>query len=59
MKENERETLGWRWQASVVVKDGLDFGSRLREKLKGASLGGLAALSFSHLDLSPIHSLSL
>ena len=59
MRENERETLGWRWQASVVVKDGLDFGSRLREKLKGASLGGLAALSFSHLDLSPLHSLSL
>ena len=59
MRENERETLGWRWQASVAVKDGLDFGSRLREKLEGASLGGLAALSFSHLDLSPLHSLSL
>ena len=59
MRENERETLGWRWQASVAVKDGLDFGSGLREKLEGASHGGLAALSFSHLDLSPLHSLFL
>ena len=59
MRENERETLGWQWQAIVVVKDGLDFRSRLREKLEGAGHGGSAALSFSHLDLSPLHSLSL
>lgn len=54
-----KETLGWRWQAAVAVKDGLNFGSGLREKLKGASHGRLAALSFSHLDLSPLHFLPL
>ena len=59
MRENERETLGWRWQAAVAVKDGLDFGFGLREKLEGASHGGPVALSFSHLDLSPFRSLSL
>ena len=47
------------WQVAVVVKDGLDFGSGLREKLEGASHGRSTALSFSHLDLSPLHSLSL
>ena len=59
MRENERETWGWQWQAAVAVKDGLDFGFGLREKLEGASHGGPVALSFSHLDLSPLHSLSL
>ncbi|KAF3949626.1 hypothetical protein CMV_024530 [Castanea mollissima] len=29
------------------------------KKLEGANHGGSAALSFSHLDLSPLHSLSL
>ena len=43
----------------MAMKDGLDFGSGLREKLEGASHGGSAALSFSHLDLSPPLSLSL
>ena len=59
MRENERETLGWRWQVAMAMKDGLNFGFGLREKHEGASHGGSAALSFSHLDLSPIHSLSL
>ena len=59
MRESERETLGWRWQAVVAVKDGLNFGYGLREKLEGASHGGSTALSFSHLDLSALHSLSL
>ena len=54
-----KETLGWRWQVAVAVKDGLNFGSGLREKLEGASHGRLAALSFSHLDLSPLYSLPL
>ena len=58
MRENERETLGWRWQAAMAVKDGLNFGSGLKEKLQGASHGS-TALSFSHLDLSPLHSLPL
>ena len=48
-----KETLGWRWQAAMAVKDGLDFGSRLREKLERASHGGSAALSFYHFDQSP------
>ena len=43
----------------MAVIDGLDFGSGLREKLEGASHGELAALSFSHLHLSPLLSLSL
>ena len=43
----------------LLFTDLFYFGSRLREKLEGANHGGSAALSFSHLDLSPLHSLSL
>ena len=53
MKENERETLGWIWWVAMAVKDGLDFGFGLREKLERASHGESAALSFYHFDQSP------
>ncbi|KAL4600234.1 hypothetical protein ACB092_11G183800 [Castanea dentata] len=43
----------------LLFTDLFYFGSVLIEKFEGANHGGSAALSFSHLDLSPLHSLSL